>query len=58
MFMLPLEDNATPRLITFDRQIYREIESIAVTLMSSSKAHAPELRMIAGDLYWNDKAPF
>ena len=34
-----------PRLTAFDRQVYSEIESIAVTLVTSRKAHAPELTM-------------
>ena len=37
-------------LIAFDRQICREIELIAATLMTSSKIRAPELKMIARDL--------
>ena len=32
-------------LIAFDRIVYREIQLIALTLMTSSKARAPELRM-------------
>ena len=40
--------------IAFHRQVYREIELIAVTLMTSSKTHAPELEVIAKF----DKAPF
>ena len=38
-------------LIAFDRIVYREIQSIALTLMTSSKAHAPELRMVTRDCY-------
>ena len=38
-------------LIAFDRIVYREIQLIALTLMTSSKAHAPELRMVARDCY-------
>ena len=36
-------------LIAFDRVVYREIQVIAPTLMTSSKARAPELRMITRD---------
>ena len=32
-------------LIAFDRLVYRKIQLIALTLMTSSKARAPELRM-------------
>ena len=63
--MLPLEAIAIPHLlelisdlIAFDRLVYWEIQLIALTLMTSSKASAPELRMITRDSYWNDKAPF
>ena len=45
-------------LIVFDRLVYREIQLIALTLITSSKARAPELRLITWDSYWNDKAPF
>ena len=45
-------------LIAFDRIVYREIQLIVLTLMTSSKAGAPELRMVTRDCYWNDKAPF
>ena len=45
-------------LNAFDRLVYWEIQLIALTLMTSSKARAPELRMITRDFYWNDKAPF
>ena len=38
-------------LIVFDRLVYREIQLIALTLMTSSKARAPELRMITKDSY-------
>ena len=38
-------------LIAFDRIVYREIQLIALTLMTSSKAHAPELRMVTRDCY-------
>ena len=38
-------------LIAFDRPVYREIQLIALTLMTSSKARAPELRMITRDSY-------
>ena len=45
-------------LIAFDWIVYREIQLIALTLMTSSKARVPELRMVTRDCYWNDKAPF
>ena len=45
-------------LNAFDRQVYRKIELIAATLMTFSKARAPELKMISGDFYRNDKPPF
>ena len=35
----------------FDGQIHMEIKLIAFTLMTSSKAHAPELKMIAMDFF-------
>ena len=38
-------------LIAFNRIVYREIQLIALTLMTSSKAHAPELRMVTRDCY-------
>ena len=38
-------------LIAFDRQEYRKIKLIAVTLMTSSKTRAPELKMITRDFY-------
>ena len=38
-------------LIAFDRIVYREIQLIAPTLMTSSKARAPELRMVTRDCY-------
>ena len=38
-------------LIAFDRLVYREIQLIALTLMISSRARAPELRMITRDSY-------
>ena len=38
-------------LTAFDRQVYREIELIAVTLMTTSKTRVPELKMIARDFY-------
>ena len=38
-------------LIAFDRIVYREIQLIALTLMTSSKARAPELRMVTRDCY-------
>ena len=38
-------------LIAFDRIVYREIQLIALMLKTSSKAHAPELRMITRDSY-------
>ena len=37
--------------IAFDQLIYSEIELIALALMTSSKTHAPELRMITRDFY-------
>ena len=45
-------------LIAFRRQVYREIELTAVTLMTSRKTRAPELKAIARDFYGSDKAPF
>ena len=33
-------------VIAFDQIVYREIQLIALTLMTSSKARAPELRMV------------
>ena len=45
-------------LIAFDRIVYREIQLIALTLMTFSKARASELRMVTRDCYCNDKAPF
>ena len=45
-------------LIAFDRPVYRDIQLIGLTLMTCSKARAPELRMITRDSNWNDKAPF
>ena len=38
-------------LIAFDRIVYREIQLIALTLMTFSKARAPELRMVTRDCY-------
>ena len=39
-------------LISFDQIVYyREIQLIALTLMTSSKARAPELRMVTRDCY-------
>ena len=38
-------------LIALDRIVYREIQLIALTLMTSSKARAPELRMVTRDCY-------
>ena len=38
-------------LIAFDRIVYREIQLIALTLMTSSKARAPDLRMVTRDCY-------
>ena len=38
-------------LIAFDRLVYRKIQLIALTLMTSSKARAPELRMVTRDCY-------
>ena len=63
LFMLPKEAIAMPHLlklksiktdihlIAFDRLVYREIQLIALTLMTSSKAREPELRMITRDSY-------
>ena len=45
-------------LIAFDQLVYREIQLIALTLMTSSKTSAPELRMITRDSYSNEKSPF
>ena len=61
--MLPFEAIAMPHLLefiltAFDQLVYREIELIALALMTSSKIRAPELRMITRDFYWNDKVPF
>ena len=36
-------------LIAVDRLVYREIQLIALTLMTSRKARTPELRMITRD---------
>ena len=36
---------------SFDRIVYKEIQLIALTLMTSSKARAPELRMVTRDCY-------
>ena len=38
-------------LIAFDRLVHWEIQLIALTLMTSSKVRAPELRMITRDSY-------
>ena len=38
-------------LISFDRPVYWEIQLIALMLMTSCKARAPELRMITRDSY-------
>ena len=38
-------------LNAFDRLVYREIELITLTLMTSIKTQAPELRMITRDFY-------
>ena len=38
-------------LIAFDRIVHREIQLIAFTLLTSSKARAPELRMVTRDCY-------
>ena len=58
LLMLPLEAIVMPHLlklistlIAFDRLVYWEIQLIALTLMTSSKARAPELRMITRDSY-------
>ena len=65
LLMLPLEAIAMPHLlklisdlIVFDQLVYWEIQLVALTLMTSSKARAPELRIITRDSHWNDKAPF
>ena len=39
------------QLIAFNRVVYREIQLIALMLMTSSKAGAPEMRMINRDYY-------
>ena len=39
------------RLIAFNRLVHKEIELIALTLMTSSKTHEPELGMITGDFH-------
>ena len=49
--MLPMDAITMPDLIAFDRIVYREIQLIALTLMTSSKARVPELRMVTGDCY-------
>ena len=61
--MLPMEAITMPdllkfilikihtHLIAFDRIVYREIQLIALTLMTSSKVRAPELRMVTRDCY-------
>ena len=49
LFMLPLEVTLIKtdiHSIAFDRLVYKEIQLIALTLMTSSKARAPELRTI------------
>ena len=38
-------------LIAFDRQVYREIKLIAVTLMTPSIIRVPELKTIIRDFY-------
>ena len=38
-------------LTTFDRLVYWEIQLIALTLMTYSKARAPELRLITRDSF-------
>ena len=38
-------------LIALDQIVYREIQLIVLTLMISSKARAPELRMVTRDYY-------
>ena len=54
--MLPMEAITMPdfvkihiHLIAFDRIVYREIQLITLTLMTSCKARAPELRMVTRD---------
>ena len=56
--MLPVETITMPDLlkinyylIAFHRIVYKEIQLIALMLMTSSKAHAPELRMVTRDCY-------
>ena len=44
--------------LAFNRLVCREIELIALTVMTSSKSREPELKMITGDFCSNDKAPF
>ena len=61
LFMLPVEAIAMPHLlkliyiyihlVAFDRLVYREIQLIALMLMTSSKARATELRIITRDSY-------
>ena len=38
-------------LIAFDRLVYEEIQLIALTIMTYSKARVPELRKITRDSY-------
>ena len=38
-------------LIAFDRLVYREIQLIALTLMTPSKARAADLKVISRDSY-------
>ena len=45
-------------LTAFDRLENREIQLIALTLITYSKARAPELRLNTRDSFRNDKAPF
>ena len=56
--MLPLEAIAVPHLLklisdlsAFEQLVYWEIQLIALTLINSTKARAPELRMITRDSY-------
>ena len=45
-------------LIAFNQLVFREIELIALMITTFNKTHEPELRMITGDFYSNDKSPF
>ena len=57
--MLSLEAIAMPHLLKLMISTWLLlIQLIVLTLITSSKARAPELKMITRDSYWNDKAPF